>query len=138
MTSEVNSNQYPRDLPEERSGWNTVRPFALTGGRTRPSRDDFTLITLVTTVDQPMAQVGHGMHPEHMRILRMCAQPLAVAEIAAHLNLPVSVTTILLCDLLDQGRINARPPVQSARIDQPARNEQIALLLKVRDGLARL
>ncbi len=112
-----------------------VRPFTLTRGRTRPSQDVFTLITLVTTAHLPMAPVGHGMQPEHARILRMCAQPLAVAEISAYLDLPVSTTIILLCDLLEQGRIQARPPIQSV---SSAQDQQITLLQKVRDGLARL
>ncbi|WP_371578253.1 DUF742 domain-containing protein [Streptomyces sp. NBC_01314] len=109
-----------------------VRTFTLTGGRTRPSRNDFTLITLVTTVEQPLPSVVHGLQPEHLHILRMCAQPLAVAEISAYLNLPVSVTAILLSDLLEQGRILARPPIHA--VESP----QIALLQKVRNGLARL
>ncbi|WP_093776309.1 DUF742 domain-containing protein [Streptomyces sp. yr375] len=109
-----------------------VRAFTLTGGRTQPSRDVFTLITLVSTVDLPLPPVGRRLQPEHLRILRMCAQPLAVAEISAYLDLPVSVTTILLSDLLEQGRILARPPIHVAA------SPQIALLQKVRNGLARL
>ncbi|KUN92524.1 DUF742 domain-containing protein [Streptomyces caeruleatus] len=116
----------------EGGAWRTVRTFTLTGGRTRPSRDVFTLITLVTTLDLPLPSVGHGLQPEHLRILRMCTQPLAVAEISAHLHLPVSVTTILLSDLLDQDRIFARPPIHVAE------SPQIALLKRVRNGLARL
>lgn len=118
--------------PEGGTPWRMVRAFTLTGGRTQPSRDVFTLITLVTTLDLPLPSVGHGLQPEHMRILRMCAQPLAVAEISAYLDLPVSVTTILLSDLLEQGRILARPPVHLAE------SPRIALLQKVRNGLARL
>ena len=109
-----------------------VRAFTLTGGRTQPSQDVFTLITLVTTVDLPLPSVDHGLQPEHLRILRMCAQPLAAAEISAYLDLPVSVTTILLSDLLEQGRILARPPIHVAE------SPQIALLQKVRNDLARL
>lgn len=118
--------------PEAGTHWRMVRTFTLTGGRTQPSRDVFTLITLVTTVDLPLPSVGHGLQPEHLRILRMCAQPLAVAEISAYLDLPFSVTTILLSDLLEQGRVLARPPIHLAE------DSQIALLQKVRDGLARL
>lgn len=112
-------------------GGRLVRPFALTGGRTRPSRADFTLITLVTTVDPPPTQ-AFGLQPEKVTILRRCAAPTAVAEIAAHLDLPVSVVTIMLCDLLEDGRITAQPPPRVSGIADPA------LLQKVRDGLARL
>ncbi len=108
-----------------------VRPFTLTGGRTRPSRADFTLITTVTAVDPPPAGAARPQ-PEHLRILRHCARPVAVAELAAHLDLPVSVIVIMLCDLLEAGRITARPPREVSGVPD------LELLQKVRDGLARL
>ncbi|MBX9363324.1 DUF742 domain-containing protein [Streptomyces massasporeus] len=109
-----------------------VRPFALTGGRTRPSRADFTLISTVTAVDPPPVTVAR-CQPEHSRILRLCAEPVAVAELAARLDLPVSVVVILLCDLLEAGRITVRPPRPVSRT-----TPDLDLLQKVRDGLGRL
>jgi hypothetical protein len=108
-----------------------VRPFALTGGRTRPSRADFTLISMVTAVDPPPVRAPRPQ-PEHQRILRRCAEPIAVAELAALLDLPMSVIVIMLCDLLEAGRITVRPPHPvAATVD-------LDLLQKVRDGLGRL
>jgi hypothetical protein len=71
--------------------------------------------------------------PEHSRILRLCAEPVAVAELAARLDLPMSVVVIMLCDLLEAGRITVRPPhpVNSTTVD-------LDLLQKVREGLGRL
>ncbi|MFC5634867.1 DUF742 domain-containing protein [Streptomyces bullii] len=109
-----------------------VRPFTLTGGRTRPSRADFTLITTVSTVDPPPVSAARPQ-PEHHRILRLCTRPMAVAELAARLDLPVSVVVILLCDLLEAGRITARPPRPVSRT-----TPDLDLLQKVRDGLGRL
>ena len=109
-----------------------VRLFALTGGRTRPSRADFTLISTVTAVDPPPARAAR-CQPEHTRILRLCAEPVAVAELAARLDLPVSVVVILLCDLLEAGRITVRPPRLVSRT-----TPDLDLLQKVRDGLGRL
>jgi hypothetical protein len=108
-----------------------VRPFALTGGRTRPSRADFTLISTVTAVDPPPVRAPRPQ-PEHQRILRRCAEPIAVAELAALLDLPMSVIVIMLCDLLEAGRITVRPPHPVAAGVDPD------LLQKVRDGLDRL
>ncbi|MFE9439875.1 DUF742 domain-containing protein [Streptomyces sp. NPDC006602] len=110
-----------------------VRPFALTGGRTRPSRADFTLITTVTAVDPPPERAPRPQ-PEQARILRRCARPLAVAELAALLDLPVSVVVIMLCDLLEAGLITARPPHPVTRNPEL----DLDLLQKVRDGLGRL
>ncbi|MEW2811148.1 DUF742 domain-containing protein [Streptomyces massasporeus] len=109
-----------------------VRPFTLTGGRTRPGRGEFTLITTVTAVDpQPAGAVR--MQPEHGRILRLCASPVAVVELAARLDLPVSVVVILLSDLLEAGRISVHPPHPVTRA-----TPSLQLLLKVREGLDRL
>ena len=108
-----------------------VRPFTLTGGRTRPDRTDFTLITAVTAVDPPPSW-GVRPQPEHTRILRLCARPVAVAEVAAHLDLPVSVVAILLCDLLQAHRITVHPPRPVSK------TTHLELLQNVRDGLGRL
>ncbi|MEU5362175.1 DUF742 domain-containing protein [Streptomyces sp. NPDC005925] len=109
-----------------------VRPFTLTGGRTRPSREDFSLITTVTAV---VAPPEHAVRPqaEHLRILRLCGEPVAVAELAARLDLPVSVVVILLCDLLEAGRITARPPhpVTRTAVD-------LDLLRRLKEGLGRI
>lgn len=107
-----------------------VRPFTITGGRTRPSRKSFTLITIVTATAAWRAEAG--LQREHRRVLDLCVAPAAVAEIAAHLDLPLIVTKIILSDLLDQGWIIATAPAQGVS------GPDITLLEKVRDGLARL
>lgn len=82
------------------------RLFTLTGGRSRAGSDAFDLVTLVVTESEPTS----GMQSEHAAILRTCHRPTAVVELAADLNLPVSIVRVLLTDLLDQGRISARHP----------------------------
>lgn len=111
-----------------------VRPFTLTQGRTRAARDDLTLITLVTTVDKDAegAAERRELYPEHLAILRMCREPRAVAEIAARIDLPVSIAKVIIDDLFDAGHVHVRPPVAMAR------TPDIEILRKVRDGLRRL
>ena len=128
-----------------------VRPYTLTRGRTRAVRDeDLTLITLVTTVPADEAasgdataeggssggrrlpRDGRGRQPEHRRILELCVEPQAVAEIAALIDLPVSITKVLVDDLLRDGMVTVRAPLALAR------TPDMALLKKVRDGLLRL
>ncbi|MFD5182563.1 DUF742 domain-containing protein [Streptomyces sp. NPDC058372] len=82
------------------------RLFTLTGGRSRAGSDALDLVTLVVTESEPTA----GMQSEHAAILRTCRRPTAVVELAADLQLPVSIVRVLLTDLLDQGRISARHP----------------------------
>ncbi|GAA2144599.1 DUF742 domain-containing protein [Kitasatospora kazusensis] len=119
-----------------------VRPYTITRGRTAPERDDLTLITVLTTTHQeldeygrPFRPGGRGLQPEHRVILERCRRPAAVAEVAADLDLPVSVTKILLGDLVAQGLLLARAPLSVARA---AGGADLGLLTAVREGLRRL
>jgi hypothetical protein len=121
------------------------RLYTVTGGRSRADEKALDLVTLIVSECDPTP----GMQSEHVRILRMCRQPLAVVEIASYLDLPVSIVKILLCDLLDTGRVTARHP-SSARADTRRRRGSAAgeaqelfmpdtvLLKKVLIGLERL
>ena len=87
-----------------------VRPYAMTRGRTRPTAGDFDLIALVIAT-QPLSAVVHiGLEPEHSAIVRMAQRPISVAEISAHLDLPLGIVRVMLGDLLDRGLILAREP----------------------------
>jgi Protein of unknown function (DUF742) len=96
------------------------RLYVITGGRAgspeeKPDRTALGLVTLIVAKAGPVT----GMQPEHVAILRLCAAPLSVAELTAYLQLPFSVVTVLLGDLLAAGRVEARsavPPVADMRL----------------------
>ncbi|GAA2446533.1 DUF742 domain-containing protein [Streptomyces macrosporus] len=112
-----------------------VRPYTITRGRTAPQRDDLTLITVVTTVEPEDGRAAaRRLEPEHRAILEQCRTPAAVAEIAAELDLPVSVTKILIGDLVSLGRVTIRPPLAA----EQRGGLNVELLQAVRDGLQRL
>ncbi|MED7952912.1 MULTISPECIES: DUF742 domain-containing protein [unclassified Streptomyces] len=105
------------------------RLYVITRGRGGPAgRTAFDLVTLIVSRSEPTPT----MPPEHAAILRICGSPLSVAEISAYLRLPVSAVTVLLADLLDEERIEARASVPAALL--PDR----ALLEAVMHGLQRL
>lgn len=106
-----------------------VRPYALTGGRTRPVGDSFDLLAQVSTSrgwspDLPL-------EPEQAVMLRRCRVPTSVADLAADLDLPLGVIRILLSDLRERGLIMIRRP-SATRLTDPQ------LLREVADGLRRL
>jgi hypothetical protein len=107
-----------------------VRPHVITGGRAHPSRNTFDLVTLVTAARIHMT----GLSPEQRRVMLLCrGGSLSVAEVAGHLALPVSVTKVLLADLVDSGHITAHAPLPSP--DVPS----VQIMQEVLDGLhARL
>jgi hypothetical protein len=96
-----------REVPE----WDEQGPerlYVITGGRSDPpAQARIDLVTLIVARAEPQV----GMQPEHAAILRMCTSPLSVAEISAHLDLPVSVVTVLLADLMTEERVEARVPL---------------------------
>jgi hypothetical protein len=70
--------------------------------------------------------------PETSALLRLCKAPLSVAEISAYLNLPFSVVTVLLTELLTAELVQARAPI--VRQALPDRS----LLEAVMHGLQKL
>ncbi|WP_443046496.1 DUF742 domain-containing protein [Streptomyces sp. NBC_00247] len=128
------------DADEDDGAGTMVRPYTITRGRTAPERDDFTLITVLTTVHEMRDEHGTPLRPgrlqpEHRMILDRCTHPAAVAEVSADLDLPISVTKILLADLVSQGLLLARAPLSVARASGGA---DMGMLAAVRDGLRRL
>ncbi|MFJ9522927.1 DUF742 domain-containing protein [Kitasatospora sp. NPDC101801] len=90
-----------------------VRPYVITGGRSRPSRNVLALESLVSTVPGSTPEPV-GLNREQQRILTICQELLSVAEIAAHLRLSLGVVKVLIGDLWDLGAVLVRPPVAQA------------------------
>ncbi|MFE3324335.1 DUF742 domain-containing protein [Streptomyces sp. NPDC059176] len=118
----------PKDGPwiDDAAG-RLIRPYTVSGGRTRPSAalDLLSLVMATGTVPQG------ALAPEHTVALGLCDGPTSVAEIAAHLGLPAVVTKVLLSDLVDCGAVTARAP----RFQEPHTDR--SLLEAVLDGLRR-
>ncbi|MFE3604048.1 DUF742 domain-containing protein [Streptomyces sp. NPDC059096] len=104
-----------------------IRPYTVSGGRTRPTAALDLLTLVVSTGTPPQPHLG----PEHTEAVVLCAGPTSVAEIAAQLRLPVTVAKVLLSDLVECGAITARPPDS---FDHPTDR---FLLEAVLDGLRR-
>ncbi|TDC52523.1 DUF742 domain-containing protein [Actinomadura sp. KC345] len=105
-----------------------IRPYTVNGGRTHPVVD-LDLLSLVLTVGQADANTADR---EHVQVLELCRQPISVAEVAAHMRLPVTVTKVLLADLVECGAMTTR--VSSS----PSSATNILLLEQLLDGLQRI
>jgi Protein of unknown function (DUF742) len=104
-----------------------VRPYTVSAGRTRPTVELDMLSLVVATGHSPPA-----MEPEHTKAFGLCRTPTSVAEVAAHLRLPLVVTKVLLADLVDCRAMTTRAPHTAAdRTDR-------ALLEKLLDGLQHI
>ncbi|MFF0445233.1 DUF742 domain-containing protein [Streptomyces sp. NPDC004609] len=108
-----------------------VRPYAMTGGRTRPGPGNvrFDLIALVDiAADGPGQAEESLLGPEHRALLELCRhETQSVAELAADADLPVGVVRVLLGDLLEAGHVRVRRPVPPAQLpDERLLREVIA------------
>jgi uncharacterized protein DUF742 len=106
-----------------------VRPYAVTRGRTRSTRPDLDMITLVVAIHPDNNGV---LDREYADILRLCQRPLSVAEISAQLDLALAVVKILIGDLIEQGFLLFRAPPTT--VDNP----DMDILQAVLDGIRRL
>ncbi len=74
-----------------------VRPFVMTGGRTRV--DDPTL-RIETIVETDPSYDGTGASFEQSQILERCFEACSIAEVSAGLRLPLGVAMVLVGDLV--------------------------------------
>ncbi|MET8651369.1 MULTISPECIES: DUF742 domain-containing protein [Nocardia] len=85
-----------------------VRLYAITHGRSASARPELDMLTLVVNVSAGVRP--RRSEPEYAEILRLSRTALSVAEIAAHLRLPLTATKILVGDLIDDGHLEYRSP----------------------------
>ena len=81
-------------------GHDLVRPFVMTGGRTRVERRDLRMETMLRAIREP--EPGTLMS-EQEAMVRLCQEPQSIAEIAARLDLVLGVAAIIASDLIGEG-----------------------------------
>nr|WP_042190777.1 DUF742 domain-containing protein [Kibdelosporangium sp. MJ126-NF4]CEL19580.1 multi-component regulatory system-6 [Kibdelosporangium sp. MJ126-NF4]CTQ94621.1 multi-component regulatory system-6 [Kibdelosporangium sp. MJ126-NF4] len=108
-----------------------VRPYTKTGGRTR-SDYDLAIEALVSTSDRGRLPEA-AVLPEHRSICGLCLDTRSVAEVAAHLRLPLGVARVLIGDMAGMGLVLIH---QSGMVvgDRPS----IEFMERVLSGLRRL
>jgi hypothetical protein len=114
----------------DRDAGPVVRPYALTGGLTRPSGQRFDLLDMVGAVRRSPQDMPH-LSPEQADLLQRCHIPCPLVDLAADLDLPVGVIRILVSDLRERGLV----AIHRAK---PAGFDDLKILKEVADGLRRL
>jgi hypothetical protein len=93
----------------------SVRPFVVTRGRTQASTDTRLESILEVANQQWLAEKGKSLSPEELAIVRQIASTyLTVAEVSAHLKLPVGVVKVLVSDLAESGVLLVHDTVAGA------------------------
>jgi hypothetical protein len=104
-----------------------VRPYAMTGGRTRPTHDALEIEALVSTT--AMVEQTPKLTVEQRAIAALCREILSIAEVSAQLHLPLGVVRILVGDMADEQLVMVHRPTHGG--DRP----DLALLERVLYGL---
>jgi len=104
-----------------------VRPYLITGGRSRPV-DALRLEAQVLSTWEGRAAIDR-LAFEHRDVVALCVRPLAVAEVAARLGLHLGVARVLVGDLVAMGYLTVSSHV-------PPQHEHIRIIERVIDGLS--
>lgn len=126
------------DPAPDRAGTRSVRPYVMTGGRTR-ARTELRIETLVSCTGGPGGPIGSGSTEgpcddvgERRSVLELCRRPRSVSEVAALAEVPLGVARVLIDDLATEGRLRVHVGVDAAT------GPDLALLDRVLSGLRRL
>jgi hypothetical protein len=103
-----------------------VRPFMLTGGRTRPLHDGLRIETLLHAAP---AALSAPLRFESQRIVQFCQAPMSIADLAVALRLPLGVVRVIVADLVANGYL---------RIEDQLGELPIALIERIRDRVRAL
>ncbi|MFE7194891.1 DUF742 domain-containing protein [Kitasatospora sp. NPDC057541] len=120
------------DYDDEVDSGPLIRPFAMTGGRTRP-RYELALEALVSANVDPQRLAT--LLPEHQRICTLCTEVKSVAEVSALLSLPLGVARILVADLAEAGLVAIHQPASGG---ESGTQPDVTLLERVLSGLRKL
>jgi hypothetical protein len=109
----------------------SIRPYAVTGGRTRSKGEQIPIEALVSVIGVPAVSLS----TEKSRIVELAlTQYLSIAELSAHMHLPVGVVRVLVGDLVEEGHARVHGAVASNY--NPAAT--LSVLESVLDGISAL
>jgi hypothetical protein len=121
------------DVGDPQAGPSLVRPYARTGGRTKPARHLDLEALVRTTVSGRDAWHSPLLTPEHTSVIELCSGTVSVAEIAARLAVPLGVARVIIADMVDLGLVEV---MQTSATNGDERDP--AFLRRVLSGLQRL
>ena len=115
-------------LPDQSSS--LVRPYAVTGGRTKPSYQ--LQIEAMVSASHYEARDLSVLSPECQSILGYCRDWRSVAEISAVLRMPLGVARVLIGDMAMEGLVRVH------QADHAHGRPDLNLLERVLSGLRKL
>jgi hypothetical protein len=112
------------------AGSSLVRPYAVTGGRTKP-RTQLEIEAMVAAAHYEARDLS-VLSPECQAILGFCRDWRSVAEVSAVLRMPLGVARILIADMAVEGLVRIH------QLDHAQGRPDLNLLERVLSGLRKL
>jgi hypothetical protein len=106
-----------------------ARPYAVVGGRTTPALPDLRVESQIVRTPRGLRSLPSALF-ERREILLLCSEPVSVAELAVHLQVPLGVARVIVADAAADGGVRVDLPD-----DAPL---SVELLQRVLDGLRAL
>jgi len=103
-----------------------VRPFMLTGGRTRPLQDGLRIETLLRAAP---AALSAPLRFESRRIVELCQQVMSIADVSVALKVPLGVVRVIVADLITQDYL---------RVEEQPHELSTSLIERIRDRVRAL
>ena len=121
------------DADDEPTG-EIVRSFMLTRGRTRAAAAELPIETIVSAPAE-LGALGEVLDREHLRIRTLLTGPMSIAEISAHLSIPLRAAVVLVSEMVAAGTLRAGSTTTST---SSAPVDDLDLLVKIRSALQML
>jgi len=109
------------------SGGDLIRPYLATAGRTTSRVEGLKLETLVQhTGTRPSIRF------ESAKVFGMCELPISLAELSAHLSMPLGSVKVIVGDLISSGDLKAHRTVDGSS------SNDVQLITRLISGVRKL
>ncbi len=109
------------------SGGDLIRPYLATAGRTTSRVEGLKLETLVQqTGTTPSTRF------ESTKVYQLCQLPISLAELSAHLSMPLGSVKVIVGDLISSGDLKAHRTVDGSSSDD------VQLITRLISGVRKL
>lgn len=116
----------PADSQHDQDDDLVVRPFMLTGGRTRPLHDGLRIETLLRAAP---AALSAPLRFEARHIVELCQAPMSIADLSVALRVPLGVVRVIVADLVADGYL---------AIEEQPGELPLAVIERIRDRVRAL
>jgi len=119
------------DIVMEDGESKSLRPYLVTGGRTRTEVDGLAFETLV---EKPNGGLATDLRFESAKVIDLCDAPISVAEISAHLSIPLGSAMVLIGDLIGAGHLKSHKTFNA----KAAPDSGVSLIKRIIAGVKQL